>query len=108
MRLSITDAIHNVLKIKFETLLSEPEFSKVAFKREGYGVSYNMIEYSVMWSQFAKFVDARMKQIGLDSELGVFSRKRSESFLKSLRFLVDTVTATDVVTHDSRFKTWCD
>lgn len=108
MMLSITKAVKGVLQVRFKELLREPEMESVAYVETYLGKSYNMMEYSLMWSKFAKVVDREMIESNLDAKLGVFTRKRSRDFLVDLRDLCNGITASDVVSSVDRFKTWMD
>lgn len=109
MRLSITSAVKGTIQPIFEKMLTPEDFPEVAFSRtEGRWVSYNMIEYGTAWSTFAKVVDQRIKETGLDPSLGVFTRKRSKDFIAKLENIAKEVTVKDVRTHGERFKTWFD
>jgi len=104
MRLSITKAVRDVLRERFENMmLKEGAFPEVHFT----GSSYYMMEYSVAWATFAKVIDERVKE-KLDPRLGTFSRKRSQAFLNELATIVNNVTEMDVMNSRERFKTWAD
>jgi hypothetical protein len=107
MRLSITKAVKEVLQVRFKELLREPELESVAYVETYLGKSYNLMEYSLMWSKFAKVADLKIQEV-LKDELGVFTRKRSRDFLVDLRDLCNGITATDVSSSVNRFKTWMD
>jgi len=108
MRLSITNAVLDVLRKRFENMmLNEGAFPDVNFGKGNGFKSYNMIEYSTTWATFAKVVDELIK-VSFDPKLGVYTRKRSSVFLKNLETLVGTVTEMDVINSRERFKTWVD
>jgi len=108
MRLSITSAVRNVLRERFENMmLKEGAFPDVNFHKGNGSISYHMMEYSVAWATFAKVVDERVKE-KLDPRLGTFTRKRSQSFLNELTAIVNSVTEMDVINSRERFKTWAD
>ena len=108
MRLSITNAVLDVLRKRFENMmLNEGAFPDVNFGKGNGFKSYNMIEYSTTWATFAKVVDELIKE-KLDPELGTFTRKRSKAFVSELTDIVNGVTEMDVINSRERFKTWVD
>ena len=108
MILSITNTIHKVLSKRFEVLLTAPEMAHVKFYKDDVSRGFNMIEYSVEWSKFAKIADARIKEEKLDEKLGVFTRKHSDAFINKLTPILESISVTDMVQATNRFKTWCD
>ena len=105
MRLRITKAINEVMRNHFEgMLLNAGAFPEINFRKEKNWTSYNMIEYSETYARFAKLVDKRLIDAGLDT-LGVFTRKHSASFIEELRKIVCSVTEDEVYEHRERFKT---
>ena len=107
MRLSITNAVRDILKNRFHFML-ENGFPEVRYESHSMGHSYLLMEYSTAWATFAKVVDEYMKANHLDEELGVFSRKRSKDFLSNLKVLVGTISEDMVKNSSSRFKGWMD
>jgi hypothetical protein len=108
MRLSITKAIHDVGEARFRQMLKSGSFPKVNYREEVGGSSYNMIDYSTTWATFMKVLDKRMIDENLDTRLGVFTRKHSESFLGKVRELAEAITESDVHVQPERFKTMWD
>ncbi|HCW06351.1 MAG TPA: hypothetical protein DGG95_03185 [Cytophagales bacterium] len=111
MRLSITNAIRDILELRFKILLAEPELAEVAYKEspdKGYTwKSFNMIEYSTRWAQFVKLVDSKIKE-QLGDELGAFTRKHSLPFLAQVNEIANSITAAESVAYGDRFKTMFD
>ena len=108
MRLSITNAVRDVLKNRFHFMLENGSFPEVKYESYNGGHSYYMMEYSTFWATFAKVVDGYIKANHLDCELGVFSRKRSAKFLDNLKALVEGISEEMVRNNSDRFKTWMD
>jgi len=108
MRYRITEAINKVAQARFVKMLKAGYFPKVNYQNIGTGYSYNMIEYSTMWSTFMRVLDIRMKEKNLDQSLGVFTRKHTEPFLAKVRDLAEDITEADVFVQSDRFHTMFD
>lgn len=114
MRLSITKAIKDILRERFESMLMAGAFPEVHFSKSNPtsdGVrfhSYHMIEYATTWSRFVKTVDEWMKCNHLDEELGVFTRKRSKKFLEDVRSIAWEISEQEVYKTFERFATMFD
>jgi len=112
MMLSITKAIKNILKERFESMLMNGAFPEVHFGKSVSGDvqwhSYSMVEYATTWARFVKAVDSHMKANHADEELGVFTRKHSAKFLEHVRILASEISEASVNQTHERFKTMFD
>ena len=108
MRLSVTTAIKDILTPRFEALLQNaPELADVEFAKDDRFVTYNMIQYSIRWSQFAKVATNKITE-HLKEPLGVFTRKHSKDFLVNVKMLVWNITAQEIIECKDRYRTWAD
>ena len=107
MMLSITKAIKDILKNRFHFMLENGAFPEVNYRGDGTSHSYYMMEYSTIWSTFAKVADSYIKA-NVDPRLGVFTRKHSAKVLDVIKAIVDGISEQEVKECGIRFKTWCD
>lgn len=108
MKLSITKAIKNIVAPHFEKLLLTGAFPEINFEKGNGFRSYNMFEYADIYARYAKLVDKLMKEKGLDSQLGIFTRKSSKNFLALLDKIVSAITEQDIRNNGSRFVSFAD
>jgi hypothetical protein len=104
MMLSITNAVHDVLKKHFEIILLAGYFPEINYQKDEHSHSYNMVEYATTWAKFVKVVDKRIEDTGLD-KLGAFSRKRSKDFIYRLQLICEGITPDDITNSTERFHT---
>lgn len=108
MMLSIINAIKEILKTRFHTMLQNGAFPEVNYRGvDGYGHSFYMMEYSTFWSMFAKVADKYIKE-KIDPELGVFTRKHSQKVLSVVKEIVENINEQEVRESATRFKMWAD
>ena len=108
MRLTITKVIDNIGRKAFHAILLAGSFPEVKFEKNGMFTSYHMFAYSEKWATFMKVLDWKIKDAKLDTELGVFSRKRNAKFLEQVEEIANKITEEDIVLQPVRFKTWVD
>lgn len=108
MRLHLTKAIQDIAREKFQAMLVAGCFPKVQYKRDEKWETYSMMDYSVTWATFVKVLDIRMKEAGLDTSLGVYTRKHSAQLLAKTKELAEKITDTDVYAQPTRFGTMWD
>lgn len=108
MWLKITEAIYKAIIGRMHEMCLQGAFPEVKYsKADGWG-TYSMIDHSVTYSKMAKFVDKKIKEKGLDEQLGVYTRKHSGSFMAELKKILDDIVEADIINQVDRFKTMWD
>jgi len=107
MMLSVTNAVNNVVKARFEQMMLEGAFPEVEYSKSGIFHSYNLFAYNKRWTTFTKLVDTEIKHDMVDA-LGIFSRKRNAKFLAYVERICKEITPAQVEESPARFRTWVD
>jgi hypothetical protein len=106
--LRVTNAIDAVVNGQYKAMLKAGAFPEVEYKQEQGCTRFLLMEYSKIWTIYAKIVSEKIKQ-ELNEPLGIFTRKRSALFLAEVKRISEGVTEGDVYSFSGqRFKGFMD
>jgi len=109
---NINKHVYKEAQKNFKGILLKGAYPEVDYKKSdgsdgGFATeSYNMIEYSTVWSRYMKMVDARLKGVGIVK--GIWQNARSQKFIDQVHNTISNLTAADIEGQTDRFRTWCD
>lgn len=107
MMLRVTKAIGDIARKYFEILLLAGAFPEVKFEKGASFTSFSLLDYSDWHARYMKLLDTRIKAEMLDS-LGIFTRKRSATFLKEIETMARIITEADIRRQPDRFHSFAD
>jgi len=107
MMLRVTKAIQAIANRYFEILLLAGAFPEVKYEVGEHFKSFSLFEYSDWNARYMKLLDSRIKAEMKDS-LGIFTRKRSEAFLKKIEGMAKIITEADIRRQPDRFHSLAD